>query len=80
MKKTSGGVLRRILRYVGKYPLSLIGSLFFAVLTVAATLLVPVFFGDAIDCIVSAGNVDFEGLKRLFLQTAAAVGIAALSQ
>ncbi|MBE5745272.1 MAG: ABC transporter ATP-binding protein [Clostridiales bacterium] len=72
--------LRRVLRYVGKYPFSLIGSLLFSLLSVAATLFVPVFFGDAIDCIVGKGNVDFDGLKAVFIKTAIAVGIAAVSQ
>ena len=36
MKQES--TLKRILRYVGKYPLSLCGSIFFAMITVAATL------------------------------------------
>lgn len=78
MKKQS--VLRRVLRYVGKYPLSLCGSVLFSLLSVAATLLVPVLFGDAIDCIAAAGRVDFEGLKVIFLKTAASVGVAALAQ
>ena len=42
-------VLVRILGYVWKYPFSLIGSLLCAVITVAGTLLVPVFLGDAIE-------------------------------
>ncbi|MBQ7923960.1 MAG: ABC transporter ATP-binding protein [Clostridia bacterium] len=72
--------LRRVLRYVGKYPISLIGSLLFSLLTVAATLCVPVLFGDAIDCIIGKGNVDFDGLIAVFIKTAVAVGVAALSQ
>ncbi len=78
VKKPS--TLRRILQYVGKYPFSLIGSLFFSLLSVAATLCVPVFFGDAIDCIVGKGNVDFARLTSVFIQVAVAVGVAALSQ
>ena len=54
VKKPS--TLRRILRYVGKYPVSLIGSLLLSLLSVAATLCVPVFFGNAIDCIVGQGH------------------------
>ncbi len=75
-----GGVLKRILGYVGRYPVSLVGSLLFALLSVAATLCVPVFFGNAIDCIIEAGKVDFLSLKEVFIQTAAVVGVAALSQ
>ena len=84
MKKTvtskpQKGTLRRILRYVGRYPLSLVGSVLFALLSVAATLFVPVYFGDAIDCIVSYG-VQWEKLYGIFAKTAAAAGIAALAQ
>ena len=77
-QKTS--TLKRILRYVGKYPLVLTGCFLFAILTVAASLLVPVFFGDAVDCIVGKGRVDWETLYSLFIKVGAAVGVAALSQ
>ncbi len=77
MKKPS--TLRRVLGYVGKYPLALTGTLLFAVLTVVATLFVPVFFGDGIDCIVEYG-VDFAKLKEIFLKIGLATAIAALSQ
>ena len=77
MKKQS--TLARVLRYVSKYPFSLVGSLFFAVVSVVATLFVPVLFGDAIDCIVGKGAVDFTRLKEIFLFAAVAVGVAALS-
>lgn len=77
MKK--GGTFKRILRYVGRYPLSLTGSILFAIVTVVATLFVPVYFGDGIDCIVEYG-VQWSKLKGIFLKTAGAVGIAALSQ
>ena len=69
---TSPGTLRRVLQYVGKYPVSLIGCIFFALLSVAGTLLVPVFFGDAIDAIVDR-NVNWALLTNKFVQTAAAV-------
>ncbi len=76
MKKST---LRRVLGYVGKYPLSLTGTLAFALITVAATLFVPVFFGDAVDCIVEYG-VDFERLSQIFVKIGIAAGTAALSQ
>ncbi|MBQ8229701.1 MAG: ABC transporter ATP-binding protein [Clostridia bacterium] len=77
MKKS--GTFKRILRYVGRYPLSLTGSILFAIVTVAATLFVPVYFGDGIDCIVEYG-VQWSKLRGIFLKTAGAVGIAAFSQ
>lgn len=71
--------LKRILRYVGKYPVSLTGSLLFAVITVAANLFVPVLFGDAIDCIAESG-IAWTQLKEIFVKIAVAVGIGAVSQ
>ena len=72
--------LKRILGYVGKYPLVLTGCFLFAILTVAASLLIPVFLGDAIDCIVDKGRVDWQTLYTLFIKIGGAVGVAALSQ
>ena len=79
-KEKKKGVLARILQYVGKYPFALIGSILFSLLSVGATLFIPVFFGDAIDCIVEAGKVDFDGLKGLFIKTGAFVLLSALCQ
>lgn len=70
---------RRILHYVGRYPLSLTGCIVCAILTVAASLLVPVFLGDAIDCMTESG-VNFTALYTLFLKVAAACAVAAITQ
>ena len=75
----NNGTLKRILKYVSKYPVSLVGSLLFAVVTVAATLCVPVFFGDAIDCIMESG-VQWSALTEIFIKTGVAVAIAAVAQ
>ena len=74
------GTLSRVLRYVGKYPFALIGALLFSLISVGATLFIPVFFGDAIDCIIEAGKVDFNGLKHLFVKTGVCALIAGLCQ
>ncbi len=75
----SKSTLRRVLCYVGKYPLALTGTLLFSIITVVATLFVPVFFGDGIDCIVEYG-VAWDSLKAIFLKIVAAAGIAAAAQ
>ena len=71
--------LRRILGYVGRYPFALVGSIIFAAISVAASLFVPVFFGDAVDCIVEHGILWTE-LKELFFQVGAAAFVSALAQ
>ena len=77
MKKKN--TLKRVLQYVGKYPLALVGSLLFSFVSVCATLFVPVLFGDAIDCIVE-GAVRFSLLKGVFVKVGVAVGVASLAQ
>ena len=79
-KKRKPGTLKRVLFYVGRYPFSVIGVLLFSMLTVAATLLVPVFFGDAIDCIVGKGEVDWQELKLCLINAGVSAGVAALTQ
>lgn len=53
------GTVRKVLRYVGKYPLSLAATLLLAAVTVGFTLYVPILVGDGIDCIVDAGKGGF---------------------
>ena len=77
--KKQKGALSRVLRYVMRYPVSLAGTLLFSVITVVATLCVPVFFGDAVDCIAEYG-VQWKELENVFVKVLLAVGIAALSQ
>ena len=71
--------LKRILRYVMRYPFSLLGSLLLAVVTVVATLLVPVYFGDAVDCIVESG-VQWETLYTIFIKIGVTIGVGGISQ
>ena len=77
--KKQESTLKRILRYVKRYPLSFVCSLIFAAISVAATLFVPVLFGDAVDCIVESGILWGE-LQAIFLKIIIAVGVAAVSQ
>ena len=79
-KKEKQSTLRRVLKYVGRYPFSLCGTILFAIVTVAATLCVPVFFGNAVDCIVGKGAVDWARLRNCFIAVGVAALVAALSQ
>ena len=72
-------VLSRVLQYVWNYPVAMIGALFFAITSVVAGLFIPVFFGEAIDCITQNG-VQFETLFTIFIKIAACIAVAALSQ
>lgn len=64
---SSRETLKKVLTYIDKYKYFLLLSMIFAVITVALTLYAPILVGRAIDCIVSAGNVDFAEIGRILL-------------
>ena len=73
-------VLRRVLSYIRPHLLKLFASLVLALVIVALTLYVPILIGRAIDCIVGAGQVDFNTLSDTLWLIAACVGATALAQ
>ena len=79
-KNRSRETLKRILKYISQYKWSVILSLFLALITVALTLYVPILTGRAVDRIVSAGHVDFAGLKGILITILGAVAVTSVSQ
>ncbi len=77
---TSAKALKRILRDLARYKKWLILTILLAIVTVALTLLVPILIGNAIDCIVAAGNVDFHAVTRIILTIILSVAVTALMQ
>lgn len=73
-------ILGKLLKKSRSYLPVFILSVVLAVLTVIGTLLAPLFIGQAIDCIVGAGDVDFDRILLIFIKIAVSVGIAALTQ
>lgn len=73
-------ILRRVLAYIRPYSLQVGGILFFAMVTVAATLYAPVLIGQGVDRIVGPGQVDLGGLFEILLYLAATVAVTALAQ
>lgn len=51
--------IKKVLHYLKNYTASIILSTLLATLTVVLTLYIPILIGDAIDCIVAPGQVDF---------------------
>lgn len=68
------GLLGKILGRVKPYLPALVLSVLFAGCYVVMTLLIPVYAGDAIDCIVGKGSVDFSLMGRYL----SCVGMCAL--
>lgn len=79
MKKHKS-TLKRILSYIGVYKWGVLLSLVLAAITVASTLYLPVLIGYAVDCILSAGNVNFLTLKEILGKMALMIAITAVSQ
>ncbi|MCH5353942.1 MAG: ABC transporter ATP-binding protein [Acutalibacter sp.] len=78
--KAPPGTLRKVLRYIGHYRFFVALSMVLAAVSVAASLTIPILTGDAVDLILSPGNVDFPGILRILVTIAVIVGITALTQ
>ncbi len=72
--------LPRILAYVKPYRLLLIISIISAAATVICTLYAPLLIGDAVDCVISKGNVDFATLRTVVIKLGVVAGLAAIFQ
>ncbi|MGI5895146.1 MAG: ABC transporter ATP-binding protein [Candidatus Merdivicinus sp.] len=79
-KKFDKDVLRRLLAYTRPYTLYLILAMVSALISVTLSLLIPVLIGDAVDCIVTVGQVNFAALGGILLQIGLTVAGAALFQ
>lgn len=78
--KNQSETLKKVLHYIKRYRWYLILSLVFAVITVAATLYVPVLTGDAIDYIIDKGFVDFQAVFAILVKIGVVIGVTALAQ
>ncbi len=80
--KTSGqmAALKRLLAAIKKYSIWIVFSVLLAAGSVALTLYVPILVGEAIDCIVAPGKVQFDAISSLLLRVAVLVGVTALMQ
>lgn len=78
--KASFATLKKALKYAKHRRLQILFAAIFAVISTASTLYIPILIGEAIDCIIGEGNVDFTALASYFLQIAIFTGCAALCQ
>ena len=77
---TQKQTIKRVLNYIKGYRLYLAISILLAVVTVALTLYIPVLVGNAIDCIVGKGKVDFNAIKPILIQIAVVAIATAVAQ
>ncbi len=79
-KKVKGGAtLKRILNFTKPHIHFLILSAVFSAVNVALTLYIPILIGDAIDCCIEAGKVDFDALLPILIKLGCAAAIGALA-
>lgn len=76
----SSYVIKRVLKYIGKYKFSFIISLVLTLFSTVCTLYIPVLAGEAIDMIVGKGNVNFTGLTKILILILVAIIIGGISQ
>lgn len=79
-KPSKINVLKRVLSDLKKYRLLIILSLFFALISVAGNLIIPIYFGEIIDLIVGEGNVAFEEIVNKFIIIGASIALTLISQ
>jgi ATP-binding cassette, subfamily B, multidrug efflux pump len=72
--------LMKVVKYIGNYKALLIVSLLLSAVSVFFSLYIPVLAGNAIDCIISEGNVNFSSIKVYLLKIIIFAFLSALIQ
>jgi len=62
---SSKNIMKQVLNHIGKYKFYLAFSIEMAAVSVVLTLYIPILTGQAVDCIVGAGAVDFDGIWEI---------------
>lgn len=77
MKK---GTLKKVLKYVARYRHLIVLSMILSIATALLTLYVPILAGNAVDCLVGKGNVDFEKVIGILIKIVVCVLVTAVFQ
>ena len=67
--KAKNGTVKEIINRIMRYKGRLVAALLLAAASVALTMYLPILIGQAIDCIISAGNVNFDRLIYLLVKS-----------
>lgn len=73
-------ILKKVLDHIGKYKIFLLLSILLAAISVILTLYIPILTGQAVDCIVGPGAVDFDGIRAILKEMAVIIVITAVVQ
>ena len=73
-------ILKKVLNHIGKYKIFLFFSIVLAAISVILTLYIPILTGQAVDCILGSGAVDFDGILDILKKMAVIIVLTALVQ
>lgn len=79
-RDTQKETIRKVWQYLKAYRFYIIVSLVLAAVVVALQLYIPILTGRAIDCILSKGNVDFDGIFAVLRMMGVVILITAVCQ
>ncbi|MDE7202698.1 MAG: ABC transporter ATP-binding protein/permease [Lachnospiraceae bacterium] len=78
--KSNKEILKKVLDHIGKYKIFLFLSIVLAAISVILTLYIPILTGQAVDCILGPGAVDFDGIWVILKEMAVIIVITAAVQ
>lgn len=73
-------ILKKVLDHIGKYKIFLLLSIVLAAISVILTLYIPILTGQAVDCILGPGAVDFDGIWAILKEMTVIIIITAVVQ
>ena len=78
--KNNKEIIKKVLDYIGKYKIFLLLSIILAAISVALTLYIPILTGNAVDCILGPGQVDFAGILVILKKMTVIILLTAIVQ
>ncbi len=78
--RSNKDILKKVLHHIGKYKIFLLLSIVLAAISVILTLYIPILTGQAVDCILGPGAVDFDGIWAILKKMAVIIVITAAVQ
>ena len=74
------GILKKVLNHIGRYKFVLFFSIILAAVSVILTLYIPILTGEAVDCILGPGAVDFAGIMEILKKMTVIIIVTAIVQ
>ncbi len=78
--RSNKDIMKKVLDHIGKYKFFLLFSIVLAAVSVVLTLYIPILTGQAVDCILGPGAVDFDGIWAILKEMAVIIVITAAVQ